>query len=204
MTTHFSHKNLLLPVRSTDWTLGTHGKTLLALQVLPFVVSMLLYLFGPSALPSANAAVPEEAQSQSIPRLVANMTTGLNVALALHLSNLTQPDRVISFLTLPFNSAFDPSLAYLAIGALPLATLLYHLGRGKGQPRLGGRWAVPKGREVDSHLVLGAAIFGIGWGLEGICPGPGLVNLGRALATGSGIAQYAAWVGSAALGGLLV
>jgi uncharacterized protein len=100
--------------------------------------------------------------------------------------------------------------------------MLYHFGRGKEHPRLGGSWAVPKGGKIDSALVLGAAIFGVGWGLGGICrklltsflhingltigpiAGPGLVNLGRALASGSGIQQTAAWVGSVALGGLLV
>jgi uncharacterized protein len=83
---------------------------------------------------------------------------------------------------------------------------------------------VPKGTNIDSNLVLGAAIFGVGWGLGGICrelpaplsrtrvlttsvghtAGPGLVNLGRAFAGGSGVRQFAAWVGSVALGGLLV
>ena len=55
------------------------------------------------------------------------------------------------------------------MGALPLATLLYHFGRGDGRPRLGGQWAIPKTAEIDMKLVLGATIFGIGWGLGGIC-----------------------------------
>lgn len=98
-----------------------------------------------------------------------SLTTGFQFAIALRLSNLTDPNRVISFLLLPTDSSFDPSLAFLAVGALPLATLLYHFGRGDGRPRLGGQWAIPKTAEIDMKLVLGAAIFGIGWGLGGIC-----------------------------------
>jgi uncharacterized membrane protein YedE/YeeE len=113
--------------------------------------------------------VPKQAEPRSIFRLLVNLTTGFNFAIALRLSNLSDPVRVISFLLLPFDSAFDPSLAYLAVGTLPLASLLYHFGRSKEQPRLGGQWAVPKGGKIDSKLVLGAAIFGVGWGLVGIC-----------------------------------
>jgi len=203
VTTHFAHKNTLPPVRLTDWTLGVHGKALLLLQAFPLAISTTLYFLGsPTSFPTEN--VREQAESPSLLRLLANLTTGFNFAIALRLSNLSDPNRVISFLLLPFDRAFDPSLAYLAIGALPLGIMLYHFGRGKEHPRLGGSWAVPKGGKIDSALVLGAAIFGVGWGLGGICPGPGLVNLGRALASGSGIQQTAAWVGSVALGGLLV
>lgn len=182
---------------------------------------ILIFNQSPATISSTQTS-PEQAQPHAILRLVANITNGFNFAIALHFSNLTQPTRVISFLLLPFDGSFDPSLAYLAIGALPLVTLLYHFGRGKEQPRLGGQWAVPKNTKVDFNLVLGAAIFGVGWGLGGICrellasilgtcvltsgliAGPGLVNLGRALASGSGIQQSAVWVGSVALGGLLV
>lgn len=74
---------------------------------------------------------------------------------------------MISFL-LPFDRAFDPSLAYLAAGALPISMLLYHFARGNERPRLGGKWE-PKVREIDLRLLLGATIFGAGWGLGGIC-----------------------------------
>lgn len=155
-------------------------------------------------------------------RYLAAISTSANFAFALHFSNLSDARRVISFLLLPVDRAFDPSLAYLAIGALPLATLLYQLRPEIDKPRLGGSWSIPTSRKIDLTLVFGAVVFGMGWGLGGICrgchltayscvylpqgvsAGPGLVNLGRALATGSGIKQVGVWVGSVGLGGLLV
>jgi uncharacterized membrane protein YedE/YeeE len=85
------------------------------------------------------------------------------------MSNLSEPSRVLSFLLLPFHPAFDPSLAFLAAGALPLSFILQHRFRGPEQPRLGGSWAIPKGGNIDSKLLVGAAIFGVGWGMAGIC-----------------------------------
>jgi hypothetical protein len=78
----------------------------------------------------------------------------VNFSIALHFSNLSDPNRIVSFLLLPFQRAFDPSLAYLAVGAMPAAILLYHFGRGKEQPRLGGRWAVPKGGRLIQNYCL--------------------------------------------------
>ena len=93
----------------------------------------------------------------------------MQFALALQLSGLTDPIRVISFLLLPLHKAFDPSLAFLAAGALPLAIGLYRYGRGNEVPALGGKWGIPKGGPIDLKLLAGAAIFGVGWGMAGIC-----------------------------------
>lgn len=112
------------------------------------------------------ASAPETRTSL---RILTSLITGFQFAVALRLSNLTDPNRVISFLLLPIDSSFDPSLAFLAVGALPLAMLLYRFGRGDEKPRLGGKWAIPTTKQIDMKLVLGAAIFGIGWGLGGIC-----------------------------------
>ncbi|KAF9014011.1 hypothetical protein BDQ17DRAFT_1341905 [Cyathus striatus] len=134
----------------------------------------------------------------------AYLVTSFQFALALRLSNLTEARRVVSFLLLPVHKAFDSSLFFLAMGAMPLAILLYRYGRMDKKPRLGGLWTIPKGGKVDARLLLGAAIFGVGWGLGGVCPGPGLVNLGRAVASGIGLEQVSAWVGALVLGGLMV
>jgi uncharacterized membrane protein YedE/YeeE len=108
--------------------------------------------------------------SSSLLRLLASLITGFHFALALRLSNLTDPTRVLSFLLLPFHRAFDPSLAYLAVGALPLNILLYHYARGNEKPRLRGTWRIPNPcGEIDVKLIVGAAIFGVGWGLTGVC-----------------------------------
>lgn len=109
---------------------------------------------------------------------------------------------MVQFLLLPFHPAFDPSLAFLAAGALPLGILGYAL-RGEEKPRLGGEWAVLKRTDIDAKLLIGAAIFGVGWGLSGICPGPGVVNFGRALWSSVGLRETASWLAAVALGGLL-
>jgi uncharacterized membrane protein YedE/YeeE len=89
--------------------------------------------------------------------------------LGLHLTSLTVPSRVVQFLVTPFHRNFDPTLAFLALGALPVATISYFYGKGEEKPRLGGKWGIPKGDVVDMRLLVGAAVFGIGWGIQGLC-----------------------------------
>jgi uncharacterized protein len=166
-------------------------------------------------------ATSETYRPRTLLRLLASFTTSFNFALALSLSNLTDPVRVVSFLLLPFDKAFDPSLCFVGLGAVPLSLLLYHFRSGGDSPRLGGQWNVPKNRQLDAKLIGGAAIFGIGWGISGICrvltsfiplvsslirliAGPGLVNLGRALSNGSNVVSTVAWVSSVGIGGLLL
>lgn len=123
----------------------------------------------PLPVPPANT-LSKPPPTGSLLRLVAAASASFGFALALRLSNLNQPVRVISFLLLPLDKAFDPSLAYLATGALPLASLLYrYVAHGEQRPRLGGEWKVPFGQAIDKWLVFGGVIFGIGWGLGGIC-----------------------------------
>lgn len=85
------------------------------------------------------------------------------------MSNLTEASRILGFLLLPFHRAFDPSLAYLAASALPVGIILYRYARGEERPLLGGKWSIPKGGKIDSKLLIGSSIFGVGWGLAGIC-----------------------------------
>lgn len=162
-----------------------------------------------SATPPAPASkeptlTPQPSGYQPLLRTLAFVTTSVQFALALQLSGLTDPIRVLSFLLLPFHKAFDPSLAFLAAGALPLGIALYRYARGNEIPRLGGKWSIPKPGSIDTKLVLGAAIFGVGWGMAGVCPGPGLVNLGRAIAAGGDILPFATFLATLITGGLLV
>lgn len=78
--------------------------------------------------------------------------------------------RVRSFLLLPFHRAFDPSLAFVAAGALPIGLFLYHFARDE-RARLGGITTVKTGK-IDARLLVGSAIFGLGWGITGICRKP--------------------------------
>jgi hypothetical protein len=92
-------------------------------------------------------------------RQVVAFCTAFAFSLGLRLSNVTDARRVLGFQLTPAHSAFDPSLVYLAIGAVPLASVLYRVGSVRVQS---------KGK-VDAQLLAGAAAFGIGWGIEGIC-----------------------------------
>ncbi|KIL69912.1 hypothetical protein M378DRAFT_68569 [Amanita muscaria Koide BX008] len=195
---------------SADWSLGPYGKTFLVLQTIPLAILLSLYYYAssdvdckPEVQQSEETPLLQSASPQILFRRLTFLAASVEFALALRLSGLTDPVRVVSFLLLPFHRAFDVSLAFLALGVLPLSILLYKYTRGSEKPRLGGEWAIPKGGEIDANLLVGAAIFGVGWGLAGICPGPGLVNLGRALVTGTGLMHHLTWAAGVVIGGLL-
>lgn len=133
--------------------------------------------------------------SGSPTRVAVQSLTSLGFAFALHVSQLVDPLKVLGFLVLPFHRAFDPALLFLAVGGIPLLAYLYHTGDRKIASTAG----------VDARLLVGAAIFGVGWAIEGICPGPALVNLGQALAAGgTGAPQIGLWLAGMVGGGLLV
>ncbi|KIY45045.1 hypothetical protein FISHEDRAFT_67151 [Fistulina hepatica ATCC 64428] len=177
-----------------DWSLGASGLSLLGIQAASLLSLSILYITNKLG----------NSSERSFLRTVAAFITAVEFAVALRLSNLTEPTKVLGFLMLPWSAAFDASLAFLAAGALPLTTALYRYCRGDEKPRLGGGWCVPTSQVIDRRLVLGAAAFGMGWGIMGICPGPGLVNFGRALVARSGVATMACWLLSVVVGGLVV
>ncbi|KAF8798186.1 DUF395-domain-containing protein [Phlegmacium glaucopus] len=208
ITARILHGDLQPSATAVDWTLGNRGIKLLALQAIPLSLNLLIYALASLIDKPIAEAKPEPNsvnQPQSNLRILARLFTSFQFALALHLSNLNDARRVLSFL-LPFHRAFDPSLALVAAGALPTGILLYHFVRGSGHARLGGTTLVKPGK-IDGRLLIGSAVFGIGWGMAGICPGPGLVNFGLSLGIGAHareMAPFFGWLGSMALGGLLV
>lgn len=92
------------------------------------------------------------------------------------LAGMTQPSKVIGFLDM-FGGEWDPSLALVMAGAIGVHAVAYRLVKGRASPLWAERWSLPTRSDIDGRLLLGAALFGIGWGLGGFCPGPGLVSL---------------------------
>lgn len=100
---------------------------------------------------------------------------GFVFALGLGLSGMTLPAKVIGFLDV--TGDWDPALAFVMGGALVVNALAWRLTRPRGRAWFGGNLSLPLKKQVDARLLVGAALFGIGWGIGGICPGPALTSL---------------------------
>lgn len=101
---------------------------------------------------------------------------GALFGLGLLLSGMTNPDKVTSFLDVL--GRWDPSLALVMVGAIAMAALGYRMARHRTRAWIGDPVDIPKNTVIDLRLVLGGLLFGTGWGIAGLCPGPALVNLG--------------------------
>lgn len=110
---------------------------------------------------------------------LASLALGALFGLGLAVSGMTDPNKVQDFLDV--TGRWDPSLALVLGGALFVTVLAYPRILRRSQPVLGHKFHLPTAKAIDRKLVAGAALFGIGWGLGGFCPGPALV----AVATGS-------------------
>ncbi|GAA5171534.1 YeeE/YedE family protein [Viridibacterium curvum] len=96
--------------------------------------------------------------------------------LGLIVSGMSNPAKVIGFLDLAGH--WDPSLAFVMLGAIGVAAPAFAWARRRGHTLQGATITLPDTRQVDRRLILGSLLFGIGWGLAGICPGPALVLVG--------------------------
>ena len=101
---------------------------------------------------------------------------GLIFGLGLIVSGMTDPSKVIGFLDLA--GRWDPSLAFVMVGAIAVSLVGYRVARKRAQAFFGGALHLPTARQIDRRLVLGSLVFGVGWGLGGFCPGPALVSFG--------------------------
>ncbi len=109
---------------------------------------------------------------QNISALLAGLLFGAGLAL----SGLTDPGKVLGFLDIA--GAWDPTLMFVMGGALCVTLVSFRLVLNMDHPLLSVRFFLPSRRDIDPKLLAGAALFGIGWGLVGYCPGPALVALG--------------------------
>ena len=96
-------------------------------------------------------------------------------ALGLGLGGMTNPEKIIAFLDV--FGRWDPSLLFVMGGAVGLTFFLFPRILGRPKPILDSHFQVPGKLPIDRRLILGASLFGVGWGLAGYCPGPALVSL---------------------------
>ncbi len=107
---------------------------------------------------------------------LANLLLGLLFGIGLVVSGMSDPAKVLNFLDL--FGTWDPSLAFVMGGGVVVALIGYRLTFMRDRPVLDSAFHLPTVKKVDGRLVTGAAIFGIGWGLGGFCPGPAITALG--------------------------
>ena len=108
--------------------------------------------------------------------VIASFLAGLVFGFGLLVSGLADPRKVLGFLDLA--GPWDPSLALVMAGAVAVGVVAFAVAQKRTVSVLGLDMRLPTARQIDRPLVLGSAVFGIGWGIAGLCPGPALVALG--------------------------
>jgi uncharacterized membrane protein YedE/YeeE len=130
---------------------------------------------------------------------LASFACGIVFGLGLLVSGMTQPPKVLGFLDVL--GRWDPTMGFVMAGAVLVSGAGFALARRQQRPWLTPRHLWPTRRDVDGRLVVGAVLFGAGWGLVGLCPGPALENLASlspqvfvfVLAMGAGMALQDLW-----------
>jgi uncharacterized membrane protein YedE/YeeE len=107
--------------------------------------------------------------------IVASLVCGLIFGTGLLISGMTQPAKVLGFLDIL--GRWDPTLAFVMAGALAVSAAGFALARRASAPVFAARHHWPTHKDIDRPLVGGAILFGMGWGLVGLCPGPAVVNI---------------------------
>lgn len=134
-----------------------------------------------------------------MPLVLMSFVCGLVFGAGLLISGMTQTVKVLGFLDI--FGAWDATLAFVMAGAVVVASAGFALARRRGAPVFATQYLWPTRKDIDAPLVIGAILFGIGWGLVGLCPGPALVNLAGlslpaiafVVAMAAGMFGYEAW-----------
>lgn len=109
-------------------------------------------------------------------QMLVTYLAGLIFGLGLCISGMNRPEKVLGFLDIA--GLWDPSLAFVMAGAIGVAFFAFRLAAMRARAWLGDPMRLPTSTTVDRRLLAGSAIFGLGWGLAGVCPGPAIVDLG--------------------------
>lgn len=113
-------------------------------------------------------------------RLFGATVSGVLFGFGLVVAGMTSPQKIVGFLDI--FGVWDPSLALVMAGALIVTATMFPSIIRRGKPLFDGHLDLPTQRDIDVPLVAGSALFGIGWGIAGYCPGPALASLGRPVA----------------------
>jgi uncharacterized protein len=111
--------------------------------------------------------------------LLTALITGLVFGFGLLLSGMANPAKVLGFLDIA--GAWDPSLVLVMAAAVSVGLIAFSLAGRRTQSLLGEEMRLPPSGRINLRLLAGSAVFGVGWGLAGFCPGPALVGLGMGL-----------------------
>jgi hypothetical protein len=100
---------------------------------------------------------------------------GTIFGIGLVISQMINPAKVLGFLNV--FGEWDPSLAFVMIGALIISSPLFHLLKNKEKPIFSTSFSISENKEIDKRLIFGSILFGAGWGLAGLCPGPAISSI---------------------------
>jgi len=112
-------------------------------------------------------------------KIIISSISGTLFGIGLGVSEMINPNKVLAFLDVAGN--WDPSLAFVMCGALLVTTIIFRLILKRDRPIFDHHFRLPTKQELDPHLIGGAALFGIGWGMTGYCPGPAIAGIGLGL-----------------------
>ena len=107
--------------------------------------------------------------------IIVSLFCGIIFGIGLVVSEMINPAKVLGFLNI-FDE-WDPSLAFVMIGALIISTPFFHLFKKKDKPFFATNFLISNATEIDKKLIIGSILFGAGWGLVGLCPGPAISSL---------------------------
>lgn len=106
---------------------------------------------------------------------ISSLIAGLIFGLGLTISQMVNPEKVLGFLNL--FGEWDPSLIFVMAGGIITFSPLYFIFKNKSKPIFAKHFITPSSNEIDKKLIIGSSLFGIGWGLVGLCPGPAVSSL---------------------------
>jgi len=107
--------------------------------------------------------------------VLAALACGIIFGLGLAISGMTNPAKIIGFVDI--TGEWDPSLIFVMVGAVLIYSIGFRLSQRSAKPLFAPNFQVPSRNDIDGRLIAGGALFGLGWGLAGVCPGPAITAL---------------------------